>query len=164
MIEFLTGPIMLCEHWYFIQMNNVICVVKGQRTKSDVCQHPAIPFNRTGGGGGGRANGTDVASVLAQDHGTPLHTHNGRHEVAARCVCVWIATNHQLQTKQSHPSGQIKKYIWLEQINLVSSESETRACSENFRTFSSADIFTWNNSTQTAPAWMALTKWFLFLT
>lgn len=32
-------------------MNNVICVVKGQRTKCDVCQHPAITFNRTEGGG-----------------------------------------------------------------------------------------------------------------
>lgn len=47
MIEFHTGPIMLCEHWYFIQMNNVIHVVKGQRTKWDVCQHPAITFNRS---------------------------------------------------------------------------------------------------------------------
>lgn len=51
MIEFLTGPIMLCEHWYFIQMNNIICVFKGQRTKCDVCQHPAITFNKTEGGG-----------------------------------------------------------------------------------------------------------------
>lgn len=32
-------------------MNNVICVVKGQRTKCEVCQHPAITFNRTEAGG-----------------------------------------------------------------------------------------------------------------
>lgn len=52
MIEFLTGPIMLCEQRYFIQMNNIICVVKGQRTKCDVCLHPAITFNRADGGEG----------------------------------------------------------------------------------------------------------------
>lgn len=28
-------------------MNNVIHVVKGQRIKWDVCQHPAITFNRS---------------------------------------------------------------------------------------------------------------------
>lgn len=40
---------MLFELRYFIQMNNIIRVVKGQRTKCDVCLHPAITFNRTDG-------------------------------------------------------------------------------------------------------------------
>ena len=33
---------MLCEHRHFIQMNNVICVAKGQRTKCDVCLYPHL--------------------------------------------------------------------------------------------------------------------------
>ena len=47
-------------------MNNVVFVVKGQRTKCDVCQHPAIPFNRTKGGG--RLNVSDDVSAHTQIH------------------------------------------------------------------------------------------------
>lgn len=59
MIEFLTGSIMPCERsllllfFFPIQMINVIRLVREQRTKCEVCQHPAITFISTGGGGGG---------------------------------------------------------------------------------------------------------------
>lgn len=64
MIEFLKGPIMLCERQYIIQMNNIIFVVYAQRTICDVCQHPAITFNRTEAGGW--LNVSDDAAVQTQ--------------------------------------------------------------------------------------------------
>ena len=71
MIEFLAGPIMPRERRYFIQMNTVICVVKGRRTICSVCQLPAITFNRTEGGG--RLNVSDDVSAYT-DSSKGTHT------------------------------------------------------------------------------------------
>lgn len=84
------------------------------------------------------------------------------------CPCLnTSATNHQPQTKQPHLSGQAQKIFDLNKWILlaVKVKPEPRWTTfRNFRTFSSADIFTcarWNNTTHRAAAWMALTKWLL---
>lgn len=53
-------------------MNNVIRLVRGQRTKCEVCQHPAIIFISTGGGG----QLSDGVPVFAEIHASVIaHSH-----------------------------------------------------------------------------------------
>lgn len=131
MIEFLTGPIMLCERWYFIQMNNVIFVVKGQRTKCDVCQHPAITLNRTKGGGW--LNVSDDVSVHTQIHASVhtvtlqhLYIHTLRHMLIMHkdsfyltfwghlCVTLIIMWHdHQIPFQLETLYIQLLAYLWL---------------------------------------------------
>lgn len=81
------------------------------------------------------------------------------------CPCLnTSAANRQLQTKQPHLSGQAQNIFDLNKWILLAVKVKpeprwtTFSCSGNFRTFSSADIFTcarWNNTTHTAePEWL----------